>query len=402
MSVNGVQITSNLTNARWAKYIPDYIRAAMFNRVYDALAKPVGANMADLYRGSSIVLNFLSDLEPGTTAIPENADVTPVAFRDATATITPTSRYNAIQVSELLMNSSGTNYAQERFEILGKNMMESIDLLAQAQATQGAVVSRPAARTSIDAGTAAHLTTALKFANASADLQTLKVPGWEDPASGLPKWFAIMHPYAFADLRADTPILATGEYQKSTIVLQHELGELGPFKLIITPWAKTFWGGGAANASAIETTLNGAVNALATTIVVAANTNIDAGDRVLIGSHETGNTHYSTNEIVTATAVNSTTITIAGEGANGGLRFDHATGAAVSNDDNVGTIVFGGPESLMKAYDPQVGEYGEVVGPKKEGLLDQFESLGWKWYGAYARPIENRIVRYEVAFGRDA
>jgi hypothetical protein len=144
------------------------------------------------------------------------------------------------------------------------------------------------------------------------------------------------------------------------------------------------------------------VNALATTIVVAANTNMDVGDRVLIGSHETGNTHYPTNEIVTIAGINSTTITIAGEGANGGLRFDHATGVAVSNDDNVGTIVFGGPESLMKAYDPQVGEYGDVVGPKKEGLLNQFESLSWKWYGAYARPIENRIVRYEVAFGRDA
>jgi N4-gp56 family major capsid protein len=402
MTVNGVQTTSNLTNARWAKYIADYIRAAMFSRVYDVLAKPVGANMADLYRSSSIVLNFLSDLEAATQTLPQDQDVTPVSFRDATATITPTSRYNAIQVSEVLMNSSGTNYAEERFKLLGKNMMESIDLLAQAQATQGLVVTRAAARASLDAGTAAHRLSDTTFTNASADLQTFKVPGWEDPMSGLPKWFSIIHPYSFADLRAATPILTTGEYQKSSIILQHELGELGPFKLIVTPWAKTFWGGGAANASAIETTLNGAVNALATTIVVAANTNMDIGDRVLIGSHETGNTHYPTNETVTITGINSTTITIAGEGANGGLRFDHATGVAVSNDDNVGTAVFGGPESLMKAYDPQVGEYGEVVGPKKEGLLDQFVSLGWKWYGAYARPIENRIVRYEVSFSRDA
>jgi len=93
---------------------------------------------------------------------------------------------------------------------------------------------------------------------------------------------------------------------------------------------------------------------------------------------------------------------VAGEGSNGGLRFDHAHGVAVSNDDNVGTVVFGGPESLMKVYDPQVGEFGAVVGPKKEGLLDQFVSLAWKWYGAYARPIENRIIRQEVAFSRDA
>jgi N4-gp56 family major capsid protein len=402
MSVNGVQTTSNLTNARWAKYLPEYIRAAKFARVYDALSKPVGRDMADLYRSSSIVLNFLSDLEPATQAIPETHDVSPVAFRDATTSITPTSRYNAIEVSEVLMNSSGTNYAEERFAMLGKNMMESVDLLAAQAATQGTLRFAGAARTSLDSGTAGHLLGESIFTDATADLQTFKVPGWEDPMSGTPKWFAIMHPYAFADLRASTNILAIGQYQKSSIILSYELGELGPFKLIVTPWAKMFWGGGAANASAIETTLNGSVNALAKSIVVAANTNIDVGDRVMIGSHETGNTHYPTNEIVTVTSVNSTTIGVAGEGANGGLRFDHLTGSAVSNDDNVATIVFGGSESLMKVYDPQVGEFGEVVGPKREGILDQFVTLGWKWYGGYSLPIENRIIRYEVAIGRDS
>jgi N4-gp56 family major capsid protein len=403
MTVSGLQITSNLTNSRWAKYLPDYIRAARFARVYDALSKPIGANMSDLYRSSSIVMNFLSDLEPATATLPENIDVTPVSFRDATVSITPTSRYNAIQVSELLMNSTATNYPTERFELLGKNMMESVDLIAQGVATQGSLVYRGAARASLDAGTAAQRLTALNFANATADLQTFKVPGWEDPASGQPKWFAIMHPYAFADLRDDADITAISQYQKASILLQYELGELGPFKLVVTPWAKVFWAGGAANASAIETTIaTSAVNALATSIVVAANTNIDVGDRVMIGSHETGATHYATNEVVTVTSVASTTIGVAGEGANGGLRFDHPVGAAVSNDDSVATVVFGGPESLMKVYDPMIGEFGEVVGPKKEGLLDQFVSLGWKWYGQYARPIENRILRYEVSLGRDA
>lgn len=402
MPVNGMQLSSNLTNSKWAKYLPEYIKTAMFYRVYDAYSKPVGADMSNLYRGSSIVLNFLSDLDPAVTALPENTDVTPVAFRDATVSITPTSRYNAIQVSEFLMNSASTNYASERYELLGKNMMESVDLLARDKATQGLVVHRAAARASLDAGTASNRLTAAAFANATADLQTYKVPGWEDPMSGVPKWFATMHPYAFADLRDDADITAISQYQKASILLRYELGELGPFKLIVSPWAKVFWGGGAANGTAVETTLNGAVNALATSIVVASASNIAVGQRLLIGTHETGNTHYPVNEIVTVTSVVSTTIGVAGEGANGGLRFDHATGVAVSNDDSVGTCVFGGPESLMKVYDPQVGEFGEVVGPKKEGLLDQFESLGWKWYGAYDRPIENRIIRHEHSFSRDA
>jgi N4-gp56 family major capsid protein len=374
----------------------------MFHRVYDAMAKPIGKNMLDLYKGSSIVLNFLSDLEPGVATIPEDTDVSPSSFRDATASVSPTSRYKAIQVSEKLLNSASTNYAQERFEILGKNMMESIDLLAMASATQGPLVSRGAARASLDAGTAAHRLTAAAFLEATADLQNFKVPGWEDPKSGMPKWFAVMHPYAFADLRDDTDITAISQYQNASILLRYELGELGPFKLIVTPWAKTFWGGGAANGTAVETTLNGAVSALDKTVVVAADTNIAAGQKILIGTHETGNTHYPKNEQVTVLSIASTTVTIAGEGANGGLRFDHASGEAFSNDDSVGTVVFGGPESLVKVYDPAVGEYGEVVGPKKDGMLDQFVSLAWKWYGAYARPIENRIIRQEVSFSRDA
>lgn len=408
MTVAGVQISSNLSNARWAKYLPDYKRAAMFQRVYDILSKPVGANMADLYRGSSIVLNFLSDLEPTTAPIPETTDVTPVAFRDATVSITPTSRYNAIQVSELLMNSASTNYAKERFEILGKNMMESVDLLAQAEAVQGALVSRAAARTSLDAGTATHRLSAQAYLNATADLQAFKVPAFVDNM-GRPMWFSIIHPYGFADLRDDTDITAISQYQKAEILLRYELGELGPFKLVVTPWAKVFWGGGAANGTAVETTLAAPVaatpnsnKALSTTIEVASAASMAAGQRLLIGTHETANTHYATNEIVTVLSIATTTITIAGEGANGGLRFDHQVGEAASNDDSVGTAVFGGPESLAKVYDPQVGEFGAVVGPKKEGLLDQFESLGWKWYGNYDLPIENRLIRHEHSFSRDA
>jgi hypothetical protein len=265
------------------------------------------------------------------------------------------------------MNSASTNYAQERFELLGKNQAESVDLLAQAAATQGTLRYTGVAgtaRTSIDAGTATHRLNAAMFVNGTADLQTFKVPAFVD-GMGRNLWFAIMHPYAFADLLDDTDITAISQYQKAEILLRYELGELGPFKLVVTPWAKTFWGGGAANGSAVETTLNGAVNALATSIVVASATNIDVGDRLMIGTHETGSTHYPTNEIVTVTSVVSTTIGVAGEGANGGLRFDHATGVAVSNDDNVGTVVFGGPESLMKVYDPQVGEFGKVLGPNK-------------------------------------
>lgn len=403
MAVTGIQTTSNLSNSRWAKYLPEYIRAADFERVYDALAMEnviPNAQMSDMFRSSSVKLEFASELEPGTSTIPEALDVQGSALRDAVVTVTPTSRYGLIEASELLMNSAGTNYAAERFYALGKHFATTVDLLAKDKANQGGSVVRGAARTSLDAGTAAHLLKASTFANAQSNLMDKQVPGLMTAAGS--RWFAIMHPFAHADLRADTPILTTGEYQKSEIVLRHELGELGPFKLIVTPNAKMFYGGGAANASAIETTLSASANALATTITVTANTNMDAGDFIMIGTHETGDTHYATNERVQITNVNGTTITISGSGPNGGLRYDHASGDAVSNDDSVASVVFGGPKSLVKVYDPITGEYGEILPPERVGALKHIYQLGWKFYGTYDRWNESMLYRAEVAVSADA
>ena len=106
---------------------------------------------------------------------------------------------------------------------------------------------------------------------------------------------------------------------------------------------------------------------------------------------------------MTCTAIAATpVIGVAGEGANGGLRFDHAVGATVSNKDNVGACVFGGAQSLFKVWDPAVGEFGTVIGPEVSGKLHQFNTLSWKAYFGYARPIETRLTRREVSFSRDA
>jgi N4-gp56 family major capsid protein len=400
-----VQTTSNLSSALRAQYLEDYIAAAKMVRLYDQLAYPIGKDMSGLTKGSSVVVNFISDLEPGTSVISEIADVTPSTQRDATASITPTSRWGAIQVSEKLMNTAYTPYGAQRFAAIGKQQMESVDLLAQAQATKGANWSSYAqtARASLDAGTNYYLNEGV-FTNAHSDLQTLKVPSFVD--AGRNMWMCIMHPYGFADLRASTNILATGNYQKSNIILAHELGELGPFKLVVSPWAKVFWGAGLANGTDVDTTLAASTTAnlaLATTIEVAANTNITAGIWLNIGTKESGSTHYPTNERVRVAATpDATTVTIIGEGANGGLRFDHAVGAVVNRDDSVGTAVFGGNQSLAKVFDTNVGEFGQTVGPKKQGLLDQFESLGWKFYGDYDVISESRLLRYEHTFSRDA
>jgi len=186
------------------------------------------------------------------------------------------------------------------------------------------------------------------------------------------------------------------------IHLNFELGKIGPFRLIVSPWAKVFGAAGADNASAVATTLGAAADPLDLTITVSANTNIAAGQWLTIGTEETANTHYAGNERVKVASVSGTTITIIGEGPNGGLRFAHASGVAVRNADSVFTIMYGGPASLAKLYATEIGEYGQVVGPKRTGNLDQFVTLGWKFYGGYGRIAENRILRGEYSVSAEA
>lgn len=398
-----VQTTSNLTNSIRTQYVAAYQMAARNFRVYDQLAQPVmGMSMEEAMRGSAVSFPFLSAMQPGVTAISQTADVTPQTLRDAVTTITPTSRGEALQWAENLDIQAYTDYAAKRLAVLGENAQESIELLAIAAALQGSWVERAVARASLDAGTAGHRASDSIFRKFHAKMLSLKVPGFTTSDGQANTWAAIMHPYVFHDISESGNVDTIGIYQDMGIHLNFELGKVGPFRLVVTPYAKSFYGAGADNGTNVATTLASDANKLATTIVTAADVsaNITAGELWTIGTEETANTYYPTNERVKILSASTTTLTILGEGENGGLRYDHVAGEAVRNADTVYTIAFGGPSSLIKLY--AGSEFGEVVGPKMQGLLDQFSSIGWKFYGGFNRLTENRIMRYECSTSYEA
>jgi N4-gp56 family major capsid protein len=379
-----------------ARYLDQYEQAAEMVRLYDQIAAPVGSDMSRLARGTSVVIPTIADMNVGTTAISEVVDITPQALEDTTTSITPTSRAEALQCSELLLMQAYTDYGAQKYRAVGKNAMESIDVLARDAACKGDLVIRETVRADINAGSTGHRANDKLFTKASTMLSTLKCPGF--PVKGGSAWAAIMHPAAYHDIREDGNVQSIAQYQQANIILNYELGSIGPFRLVVSPWAKVFGGAGAPNDNIVNTTLACQGTALDKTITVASSTHMDNFDLYYtIGTEETGSTHYPMNEIVRYISHVSKVATIVGEGPNGGLRFTHATSTAVRNDDNVYTIVLGGPESLVKIYQPSVGPYGTVVGPKRDGLVDQFVSLGWKFYGGYAIFAQNRIVRAEVS-----
>jgi len=279
-----------------------------------------------------------------------------------------------------------------------------MELLAQGAALQGSWVERAVARASLDAGTSTHRATDAIFRKYQAMFETLRIPGFLTDGGENNVFSAIMHPFVFHDIAESGNVDSIGLYQDKGIHLNFELGQIGPFRLVSTGYAKVFGAAGADNGTNVATTLNGDVSPLATTFVTAADVsaNVAAGLFWWLGTEETAGTHYATNEPVRPLSASTVTITAMGGAANGGTLYAHSSGEAVRNADSAYTIVFGGPQSLVKVYATDVGQDGEVVGPNKTGLLEQFNTIAWKFYGGYGRVSENRLMRFECSTSYEA
>ena len=398
--------TVALSNSIRTQYQEVYLEAAMYERLYDQIAQPF-PNNAEMIRGSSIQVEFLSDMDPGVTAISEVNDINPQTLRDATASLTPTSRGEALQASELLLIQAFTDYGAARFRKIGKNAMESIDLLAAEAALKGTFVQSPAVRASLDAGTTSHNADDAIFRKAWIRFLNAKVPDFDEVMNiGSRTYLAITHPAAYADILSTGNVQSVMQYQNQDILFNHELGAISAFRLAVSPWAKVFWGAGAdLGSDVVATSLKADSNALAKTMTLSVSTHLDNQVPAwgwMVGTEETANTWYPQNETVAWSSLTTSIVTFVGEGPNGGFRFDHTTADLLRNADSAYTICFGGPQSLAKAYAPEVGEFGQVVGPKRGGTLDQFESIGWKFYGGYGRLSESRVLRAEVSARAEA
>lgn len=404
-----IQTTANLTNSITSVYKGKYLDGAASIKLYDQIAIPYtelgsdGKTMDQLMAGSDIKVPFLSDMAPGTAAISQTADVTPQTLSDATSTVSTTSRGEALQWSQQLEIQVYTDYTAKAYEKVGMNAMETIETLAINAALAGSWVERAAARASLDAGTPGHRASDSLFRKYDAMMQTLRIPGYvgED---GQTFWTAIMPPFVFHDISESGNVNAIGAVAQPTIHLNWELAQIGRFRILSSPYAKVFGAAGADNATNVDGTLAEARAPLAGTVKTSADHSANAAKGLFwwIGTEETGATFYATNEPVRVLSASTTTLTILGQGANGGLRFAHDAGASIRNADSVYPILFAGPKSLVKVFATDVGEYGQTVGPKQSGLLDQFNSLGWKFYGGYGRVSENYLLRYECSTSYEA
>jgi N4-gp56 family major capsid protein len=386
-----VTTTSVLTNSVQAKYQATYIMSVKQQLYYDQLSYIV--EKANMLKGSSIKVPFLFDLPPNVTAVSQTSDIVPRTFTDKLFTITPDLYGDAVQLSEKLRRTAFTDAEKGGAELVGRQAGKSVDYLARTQATQGTWVGYGGSATSRSTCDAAN--DQLAYADFITSAAYLADMNAEPIANG--KYTAVMGHPVLKDVLEDSVVQALASYQKGEIILNGEIGTLGGVKVVVTPWAKRFYGAGAANDSISTTVATTALVPGDLTFAAAADTNISVGDWLTFGTVESSTTEYPETELVQVTGGSSGAWTIAGGGTNGGFKFAHAVGDTIKDNDTVHAVCFYGKNSIGKIFSPETGAMGKVLPPKTTGLLDQFVSLPWKWFGGFARVAENRMRRVEVA-----
>lgn len=397
-----------------SRYVESFLEGAQAPMLYaqsavDYTKFTKGLTMDELMRASTVYVPVQSGMSVGTSTLSQTSDLTPQGIYDATVTISKTSRGEALQFSQQLSIEAFSEFTANFYRIIGENCMESIEAAAIDVALVGTFYDRAAARASLDAGTAAHNASDAVFRRAAGLFSSMRVPGFETPSG--PEWACYMHPWVAHDIQEGGKVVYVAEYQDKNIVLNWELGKIGRFKIVESPYAKVFFGAGADHDTNQASTVATATTPLGTSVVTAGDlsTSIAKGRLYNIGTEETTSTNYPMNEQFRALSAATTTITLNGQAANGGLKYPHAVGEAVNNNDSVYTMLFAGPESLVQIYatDPQNGDPdakavpgvkgAAIVGPLKTGLAHQWDSLAWKWWGNFGVVAQKYLYRYEVS-----
>jgi N4-gp56 family major capsid protein len=384
---------TQLANSVQTKYQQDYLISAKTQLYYDQLTYVVAKDK--LLRGVSITQPFYFDLPPLNQAISQIADVNPQILYDKTWTVTPEMYGGTVQIAEKLRRTAYTDVEKVAAEMVGRQAGKTADFLARTAATQGTWVRYGGSATSrAGVDRVNDILTYQNFVDAAASLSFM---GAEPLAGGY--YVAVLDQPVFADLLKSGVILLIGEYQDKSILLRGELGMVGGVKLVVTNWAKKYFGAGASLAS-VSTTVATAINPGDKTITLASDTGVAIGQYLTVtngGAIETGSVEYPMNEVVQVVGGTASPWQIVGSGVNGGFQFPHNVGELVKDNDTVHAVCFYGKNSIGKVYASDLGPMGKIMPPKNTGSLEQFQVIGWKGFFGYGRTSEARILRYEVA-----
>ena len=210
---------------------------------------------AQSHNGSAVQFNIYNDLSQATSALTETSDVTAVALGDSTVTVTLAEYGNAVITTAKLRGTSFLNVDADAANIIGYNMVDSIDKVVSDVANGGTNVIYGGSAGSRAAVAAGDIITADKARQAVADLRTASAPGFENG-----NYIGMVHPDVAYDLRSETAVtdvIAFQIRQDATSVRNGSIGVFGGIEWIENPRAGLLADAGSGTTDVYQTLICG-------------------------------------------------------------------------------------------------------------------------------------------------
>ena len=384
----GTPTSSSTISALVQTAYDQYVRMALRSiPVMRSLAdvKPVQQAMP----GSSVVFSIYSDLAQATSTLTETSDVSSIALGNPSqVTVTLNEYGSAVTTTKKLNLTSFNDVDSALADIIAYNAADSIDNVVGQVLSAGtnAIYSNgPSGTAPTSSATVLPVDTmtVADIRNAVVSLRTNKA---------LPRmgelYAAYLHPRQSADLRAET---GTGGFQELTKYVERTpfvAGAVGVIEgafIVETP--RVLNGLKLATGIATTTTIT---NVALTTNVVTITTGV---------AHGLGTGQVVTVAAVTNTGVNGT-YTIASTPTTTTFTYS-LTASNITSVADTGTVTFtnnyraivAGREALAEA---QAADISTVIGPEIDALR-RFRTIGWYYFGGFARLREAALYRIESA-----
>ena len=374
------------------KYMSDYLLAAADRSVWSQFVD--WDSIIEGQGGSSF--NFVAyeamDADDVSAILPEKDDIEATSLTDSSITVTPYEYGRRVTLTSLLRFQSHLKTREATAKLVGQNMMDTVERAIRRGVVGGSNVYMPNNNTS---------RAALAVSETAADndrvtfeflsqLVALAQSMGIEPIGG--EYVAVIHPALEPDIIGLTEVKGIG-YNYPEPLYNGEMARLMGIRFVRSRYGKLYLSGGVVAQAA--TTLNGAVAAGATSIIVTSGTGLAAGNWVTIGTLEAADA-----EQVQITDISATpTLVVRGAGnaaSNFGLKYAHASGAAVTEATNAAAICLLGANSVKGVYGDNTGKFGKSVIKENIDSLNRLLSLGWYWYGGIGI-VPKYVLRGEVA-----
>ena len=248
--------TSTLTNQVTTAFEQISYFALRSQPLFEMLADV--RSTAQSHNAATVQFTFIDEINQATTALTENADVTPVAISDSKVDVALAEYGNAVVTSAKIRGTSFLNVDADAANIIGYNMANSMDKIV-SDVANGSVVEAQIMyggdATARNELVAADVYEASLGRKAVAQLRTDSAPGWENG-----NYMAIVHPDVSYDLRSDSAVTDVIQYQLYQQGEPIRVGSIGTFNgitYIENPRAGLIADGGASTCDAYQTLICG-------------------------------------------------------------------------------------------------------------------------------------------------